>query len=239
MVATMEFAGINFTCAFDSLTHYEVPHKDCLLPLLSKVLGYCIVAASTIVKLPQIIVILKNKSIKGLSIPSFELEVVGFTIALAYCLFKRLPFSAYGELVFLLLQSIILVVLLYQLSPTLTLKTWLKAILYCAIAPILLAGHITPSLFEALFAAQHAIFFFSRLPQILENSKNHSTGQLSFLTNFMSFGGGVVRLFTSIQEQAPVSMVVGSVLGVITNGIVVYQILAYDKSAELKRKKES
>ncbi|KAJ7549960.1 hypothetical protein O6H91_07G076200 [Diphasiastrum complanatum] len=219
MVATMEFAGINFTCAFDSLTHYEVPHKDCLLPLLSKVLGYCIVAASTIVKLPQIIVILKNKSIKGLSIPSFELEVVGFTIALAYCLFKRLPFSAYGELVFLLLQSIILVVLLYQLSPTLTLKTWLKAILYCAIAPILLAGHITPSLFEALF--------------------NHSTGQLSFLTNFMSFGGGVVRLFTSIQEQAPVSMVVGSVLGVITNGIVVYQILAYDKSAELKRKKES
>ncbi len=36
--------------------------------------------------------------------PSFELEVAGFTIALAYCLFKQLPFSAYGELVFILLQ---------------------------------------------------------------------------------------------------------------------------------------
>ena len=52
----------------------------------------------------QIYLILKNKSIRGLSVASFELEVVGFTIALAYCIFKDLSFSAYGELVFLLLQ---------------------------------------------------------------------------------------------------------------------------------------
>lgn len=31
-----------------------MPDKDCLLPLMSKVLGYCIVAASTTVKLPQV-----------------------------------------------------------------------------------------------------------------------------------------------------------------------------------------
>lgn len=36
---------------------------------------------------------------------SFELEVVGYTIALAYCLHKGLPFSAYGELLFLLIQG--------------------------------------------------------------------------------------------------------------------------------------
>lgn len=36
---------------------------------------------------------------------AFELEVVGYTIALAYCLHKGLPFSAYGELAFLLIQG--------------------------------------------------------------------------------------------------------------------------------------
>jgi hypothetical protein len=36
---------------------------------------------------------------------SFELEVVGYTISLAYCLHKGLPFSAYGELLFLLIQG--------------------------------------------------------------------------------------------------------------------------------------
>lgn len=35
----------------------------------------------------------------------FELEVVGYTIALAYCLHKELPFSAYGELAFLFIQG--------------------------------------------------------------------------------------------------------------------------------------
>lgn len=40
---------------------------------------------------------------------SFELEVIGYTIALAYCLHKGLPFSAYGELLFLLIQGVLIV----------------------------------------------------------------------------------------------------------------------------------
>lgn len=49
--------------------------------------------------------ILQHGSVRGLSIVAFELEVVGYTIALAYCLHKGLPFSAYGELAFLLIQG--------------------------------------------------------------------------------------------------------------------------------------
>ena len=48
---------------------------------------------------------MKHQSIRGLSIVAFELEVIGYTIALAYCLHKGLPFSAYGELAFLLVQG--------------------------------------------------------------------------------------------------------------------------------------
>ena len=54
----------------------------------------------------QIMKILKHQSVRGLSVLSFELEVVGYTIALAYCVHKGLPFSAYGELAFLLVQGI-------------------------------------------------------------------------------------------------------------------------------------
>ena len=53
----------------------------------------------------QILKILKHGSVRGLSVASFELEVVGYTIALAYCIHKGLPFSAYGELAFLLIQG--------------------------------------------------------------------------------------------------------------------------------------
>lgn len=53
----------------------------------------------------QIMKILKHSSVRGLSVVAFELEVVGYTIALAYCLHKGLPFSAFGELAFLLVQG--------------------------------------------------------------------------------------------------------------------------------------
>ncbi|MCO5575754.1 hypothetical protein L7F22_029558 [Adiantum nelumboides] len=218
---------MDVSCVSHSLGKHELPPvHECLLPLLSKLIGYFIIATSTVCKVPQIYLILKNKSIEGLSIPAFELEVLGFTISLAYCMFKQLAFSAYGELVFLVLQSVIQVGLMYYYSPS-GITTWLKTGLYCAITPVLMAGHLDPMLFEALYASQHAIFLIAKIPQIKENMQNKSTGQLSFVTNFLNFGGVFARLFTSLQERAPMSMVVGCILGIITNGIVMWQFLIY------------
>ncbi|KAG4944567.1 hypothetical protein JHK82_048712 [Glycine max] len=229
----MEYLGIDLSCAVGSLRHGQFPEKDCLLPLISKLLGYAIVAASTTVKLPQalfIMKILKHQSVRGLSMISFELEVIGYTIALAYCLHKGLPFSAYGELLFLLIQgfdrkqavdkydnlsncfflsifdtALVLVAIIYYYSRPLHAITWIRALLYCAVAPTILAGQIDPLLFEALYASQHAIFLFARIPQIWQNFSNKSTGELSFITSFMNFGGSMVRVFTTIQESAPKS----------------------------------
>ena len=50
----LEILGINFVCVLSALSDAKIPEKECLLPLVSKLLGYCIVAASTTVKLPQV-----------------------------------------------------------------------------------------------------------------------------------------------------------------------------------------
>ncbi|XP_027331184.1 mannose-P-dolichol utilization defect 1 protein homolog 2 [Abrus precatorius] len=233
----MEYLGIDLSCALGSLRHGQFPDKDCLLPLISKLLGYAIVAASTTVKLPQILKILKHQSARGLSMISFELEVVGYTIALAYCLHKGLPFSAYGELLFLLIQAIVLVAVIYYYSRPVSTTTWIRALLYCAVAPTVLAGQIDPLLFEALYASQHAIFLFARIPQIWQNFSNKSTGELSFLTSFMNFGGSMVRVFTTIQENAPKSVLLGYAIGVATNFTILSQIVIYQKPRAEKEKK--
>ncbi|KAK1294287.1 hypothetical protein QJS10_CPA16g01210 [Acorus calamus] len=234
----MEILGINFGCVLSSLGEGKFPEKGCLLPLISRILGYCIVAASTTVKLPQIHKILKHNSVRGLSGVAFELEVVGYTIALAYCLHNGLPFSAYGELFFLLIQAIILVAIIYYYSQPLGTMTWIRALLYCAIAPTILAGQIDPTLFEALYASQHAIFFIARVPQIWKNFKNKDTGELSLLTCLMNFAGSVVRVFTSMQENAPTSVIMGSVLGIATNGTILSQILLYQRPKDAKKEKK-
>ncbi|KAJ9559991.1 hypothetical protein OSB04_005151 [Centaurea solstitialis] len=279
-MAPMEFLGMDFSCVFGSLSNGKFPEKDCLLPLISKLLGYAIVAASTTVKLPQIMKIIQHKSVRGLSVVAFEMEVVGYTIALAYCLHNGLPFSAYGELAFLLLQGIAACSLfcnlsynlgatIYYFSQPVGNSTWIRALLYCGLAPTILAGKIDPLLFEALYASQHAIFFFARVPQIWKNVKNKSTGELSFITSFMNCLGSVVRVFTSLQEKAPTSgilplvifyrlamnflisyhrslldallnlfkVVMGSVVGILTNGALLSQIILYKKPEEVATKK--
>lgn len=233
----MDYLGIDLSCAIGSLKDGNFPPKDCLLPLISKLLGYAIVAASTTVKLPQILKIVNHKSVRGLSLIAFELEVVGYTIALAYCLHNGLPFSAYGELVFLLIQALILVAVIYYYSKPVGITTWIRALLYCAVAPTILAGQIDPVLFEALYASQHAIFFFARVPQIWKNFSNKSTGELSFLTCLMNVAGSLVRVFTSLQEKAPAMVLLGSVLGIATNGAVLSQIILYWNSQVPKEKK--
>ncbi|RXH72809.1 hypothetical protein DVH24_012493 [Malus domestica] len=218
----MKVLGIDFSCALGALGDGHFPNKDCLLPLVSKLLGYAIVAAST-----TIIKILQHGSVRGLSIISFELEVVGYTIALAYCLHKGLPFSAYGELAFLLIQALILIAIIYYYSRPMGTRTAITALLYCAIAPTVLAGQVDPVLFEALYASQHAIFLGAKIPQIWANFSNKSTGELSFLTNLMNFAGSMV--------------VLGSVIGIATNFTLLSQILIYQKAkprAEKEKKTE-
>uniref|UniRef100_A0A7N0UQ98 Mannose-P-dolichol utilization defect 1 protein homolog n=1 Tax=Kalanchoe fedtschenkoi TaxID=63787 RepID=A0A7N0UQ98_KALFE len=223
----MEIFGIDLSCAYESISNGEMPAKSCLLSLLSKILGYCIIAMSATVKFPQILKILKNQSIAGLSVAAFELDVVGYTIALAYCIHIGLPFSAFGELFFLYIQALILIAIMHYYSRPVGIKFWIKAILYSAIVPTIFSGRINPMIFEALYASQHVIFFSARLPQIWKNFKNKSTGQLSFMTTFINFGGSLTRVFTSIQEGAPLSLRLGSVRASIMNGVVLSQILLY------------
>ncbi|KAI4312833.1 hypothetical protein MLD38_037624 [Melastoma candidum] len=168
----MELFGMDFGCVFGALRAGHVPPMDCLLPLLSKLLGYAIIALSATVKLPQIMKILRNKSIRGLSVVSFELEVVGYTIGLTYCIHKGLPFSAYGELAFLLIQAMILVVILYYFSQPMGIKSWIGSLIYCLVAPTILTGQFHPMLFDALYASQRLIFFSARVPQIWRNYRS-------------------------------------------------------------------
>ncbi|CAI5975875.1 unnamed protein product, partial [Closterium sp. NIES-65] len=178
-----------------------------------------------------IIRIVRSNSIEGLSVPSFEMECVGYTISLLFCWTRRVPFSAYGELFFLVLQSLILMLLIYFHSPRLGRQRYLRAGIYMGMVALLLSPAMRPDCFEALYNGQTALFTLSRLPQMWQNFVSASTGQLSLTTSAMSAAGCAARFFTSIQERAPFSMVIASTAGFMAHGVLLAQILAYSKPA--------
>ena len=83
--------------ALNSLKHGKVPPKMILIALISEALGFGIVLGSTMVKMPQILTVVRAGSAEGLSPLSFELETLGLAIAATYGTLNKLAFSAYGE----------------------------------------------------------------------------------------------------------------------------------------------
>ncbi len=85
----------------------------CIKMLMMKVLGYSIVVVSVIVKVPQVIKILKAGSTEGLSELVLYTETLGYMIGFFYPFHYSQPFSAYGENLFIAIQSLIILGLLW------------------------------------------------------------------------------------------------------------------------------
>uniref|UniRef100_H2Y6B6 Mannose-P-dolichol utilization defect 1 protein homolog n=1 Tax=Ciona savignyi TaxID=51511 RepID=H2Y6B6_CIOSA len=198
----------------------------CLTALISKLLGYSIVAGSVLVKLPQIIKIISAKSSVGLSFTSLLLEIYAVTTFLAYSLAKDFPFSTWGDAFFLMLQNIFMGAAIQHYNG----KTGTGAafvLMYMTVLFVLLSGFIPLSVLSALQASQMPAVVISKLIQALDNFKNGPTGQLSAVTVFLIFLGSIARIFTSIQETGDKLVVVNYIVSSVSNGIIAFQIVWY------------
>ena len=70
--------------------------KFCLTQTISKFLGYGLVAGGAIVKIPQVIKIVIDKSTYGISFQSIVLEALTNWVTIVYSWYKVNPFSIYG-----------------------------------------------------------------------------------------------------------------------------------------------
>src|SRR5574343_1564625 len=104
-LCTMAYALTPEEC-FIQVTNFEFK-EACIGLLFSKVLGYGIVGASFFLKLPQILKIVEKKSVDGISLTSFYIETLSFTMNGAYGLHRQMPISTYGELLIVSVQCLI------------------------------------------------------------------------------------------------------------------------------------
>ncbi|KAG7218414.1 hypothetical protein INR49_020395 [Caranx melampygus] len=68
--------------------------------------GHRIILGSVMVKLPQILKLMGAKSAEGLSFKSVLLELLAITGTMAYSIANKFPLGAWGEALFLMLQTV-------------------------------------------------------------------------------------------------------------------------------------
>ncbi|XP_032689408.1 mannose-P-dolichol utilization defect 1 protein homolog isoform X2 [Odontomachus brunneus] len=212
----------------------------CFKATLSKVLGMGIIGGSLLVKIPQIVKILRNKSGEGINIFSVLLDLFAITTMVSYSFINGFPFSAWGDGVFLGLQTLAIAVLVMHYNGE-TAKAIASLFAYVAVVFAANSGATPIYILLACQAINIPIVLISKLMQAWTNYSNGNTGQLSAATIFMLFFGSLARIFTSIQETNDATMITMYVCSTLANGIIVVQLFYYwnvDVKSKVKSKKK-
>ncbi|KAI8333714.1 hypothetical protein BC941DRAFT_434270 [Chlamydoabsidia padenii] len=207
----------------------DVNYKDmaCIKYTVSKGLGLGIVLGGSIVKVPQIMTIVSHGSAQGLSLLSYLIETLSYTITLAYNIRQDNPFSTFGEILFITLQNLIIASLILSYSKQSLLVFPLLALFGGVFYGLQQPDLIPASAMASLYAATIPLSLASKVPQIWANLKNKSTGQLSVFTVMNYFLGSAARVFTTWTELDDPLMLLGTLLATGLNLLLVLQVFLY------------
>ena len=210
--------------------------------LISKVLSYAVVFGAIILKVPQIVNILKSGSADGISLTSLLMETTGFAIAASWGIAQELDFKDYGENIFIIAQLLVLNFLVAN-HYSRTFHTIVASALICGGAWALSMGMVPADIHRLLLSFQVVLNMSSRIPQIYLNYRHRSTGQLSFVTFFLAFAGGVARVMTTavnVDWAKGKTFLLGQFsIGVFLNAIIIFQIIFYTGLFPEKKKQKT
>ncbi|KAF9354498.1 hypothetical protein BGX26_007673 [Mortierella sp. AD094] len=226
-----------YSSLIEDFDYHDVP---CIKYAISKGLGFGIVAGGAIVKVPQIIKIVQAHSAQGLSLSSYSLETLACVIGLAYNIREGHPLSTYGETFFVTIQNLIILGLMLHYSGRSTSAfVILSSYLFLgnvlgrttqfiqADGAVITTAFVPKGAMAVLQAATIPINLISKVPQIVENYKNRSTGQLSAFTVFNYFAGSLARVYTTLTEVDDVIILSGFLLSTLFNCILALQMALY------------
>ena len=102
---------------YRSLVHnLTISDSVCMKLAVSKALSLAIVAASSVVKVPQMIKLINSGSAEGVSFIGYLLETASLMVTLVYNVRNKFPFSSFGETAFIVIQNVAICFLVLEYS---------------------------------------------------------------------------------------------------------------------------
>ncbi|PLN82952.1 putative monosaccharide-P-dolichol utilization protein [Aspergillus taichungensis] len=205
---------------------------ECTSLAISKALGIAIVGASAIVKVPQILKLIKSQSSAGVSFVSYALETASLLITLSYSVRNQFPFSTYGETALIAVQDIVVGVLVLTFAGKGAAAATFVAVVAASVYALLFDQTLIDAQTMAyLQAGAGALGVASKAPQILTIWQEGSTGQLSAFAVFNYLAGSLSRIFTTLQEVDDPIILYGFIAGFSLNLVLATQMLYYWNSS--------
>ncbi|EOD44017.1 putative mannose-p-dolichol utilization defect 1 protein [Neofusicoccum parvum UCRNP2] len=202
-------------------------YPDCVKLAISKGLGIGIIGASSVVKIPQLVKLLRSQSAEGISFLSYLLETSSYLIGLAYNARSGFPFSTYGETALIAVQNVAIAALvLHFKGRDAGAAAWVAGLAAAGYA-LFDQGIVDAKTLAALQAAGGVLSIASKAPQIVEVYRQGGTGQLSAFAVFNYLLGSLSRIFTTMQEVGDTLILFGFVAGFLLNAVLAIQMVYY------------
>lgn len=218
------------TTCLESLPLLSTP---CLTRLIAKGIGIGIILASCINKAPVLRNILKAKSVAGLSVGGSYGEVIMYSNAAFYNILRGNPFTAYGETFMVLVQTFIVVNLIWFYDAKIGSGNIALACATYAAYCFLVFQVLTPDTYYLLMVCNPVVLISSRGAQIIANFSNKQTGAQSVATTGMNLTGSLIRIATTIKEVGWDLHILRSYgISVFLNTMIFSQILVYKANTE-------
>ncbi|PVV02071.1 hypothetical protein BB560_003490 [Smittium megazygosporum] len=218
----------------DNLNLFE---PTCFKLAISKALGLGIVLGGCIVKLPQILKILKSHSVHGLSFVAFFMETIANAVTVAFNFRQSFPFTTYGESLFIGIQNFIISLLILALNGSVGMAVVLSAFSIFSGYLLFDPNWVSFQVLSALQTATIPIVIGSRFSQIYKIHNEKTTGQLSAFSVFNYFFGSLARVYTTFVEVDNKIILAGFLSSFIANAILALQMLYYWNSESKPIKK--
>jgi mannose-P-dolichol utilization defect protein 1 len=178
-IADLGTSIVGEQCYKSLILDINLEDTECIKLAISKGLGIGIIAASSIVKVPQILKLVNSKSASGVSFLSYLLETSAYLIGLAYNFRQGFPVSTYGESGMILVQNVVISVLVLNYSGRATAAAVFVAGLAASGVSLFSENILDMTALGYLQAGAGVLGVASKLPQILAIWQEGGTGQLS------------------------------------------------------------
>lgn len=152
---------------------------------------------------------------------------------------QGIPFTVYGESLIIMVQNFLIILLIWNYNKTVGFieKAFVSVFFIAYGYTMFKTSMITPELWTLISSSssllsKYIIFtrvywsfcfvdIIAKVPQILTNFRNKSTGQMAFFTFLLSFLGSVARLGTVMVESDDFMFRLQYIISVLLNSMII------------------
>jgi mannose-P-dolichol utilization defect protein 1 len=196
--------------------------------IAAKGLGYAMGLGAVGLHSPMIYSLIRYKNTNGMSIESWTFSLVGITLAMFQPYRKGYPLSTYVELIAIAVQCAGILGLISFYRGNL-LEYLVFMTLYLISSTVLFTtSNISAKVAQAVQIVSLILCNYSNIPQIILSFQTKSSSW-SAITALFSMTGCAVRVFTTLSLTGDRLALLGYLLGVVSNGVLLAQVVMYGK----------